>query len=307
MSKTSCHCFVVVLLLLLQVAVVHAAFVYENHVGTTQWKVEVKVDETGCGGGVETEDVPVTIKHDNTLADVGDFGHGPVRGTFNGNVLTIPGRTIPDGSGESQLYEAKIQFTSDCLGFSGSYRWNYEDSYQECSGTTSLRGTRNDGKECPAQAGVLSQREQIEAARKELDDVSKEREYQEILDKDPQNFWANWDMAELRKKQGKAGESLKYVDAATSNKNILASTRAKLKQEELKRLNLATVPTPFTSPLLRESIGEADRWAGGFQYDVSVPKDAAADKNKWRFLIWTINAPDSGNLVNRAMGLPGDE
>ena len=59
MSKTSCHCFVVVLLLLLQVAVVHAAFVYENHVGTTQWKVEVKVDETGCGGGVETEDVPV--------------------------------------------------------------------------------------------------------------------------------------------------------------------------------------------------------------------------------------------------------
>ena len=129
--------------------VAQSAFTFENYVGTTQWRVRVTEDESSCGGGITTSTRAVTIHHNLQAADVGDWGHGPARGTFSGNTLSFPGRTIPDGGGTSTLSAFGLTFSPDCSSFAGSYTWHYSGPYGSCDGPTSLSGTRSDAAGCP--------------------------------------------------------------------------------------------------------------------------------------------------------------
>lgn len=122
---------------------------FGTYTGTTHWSVRVTEDETGCGGSTMTYNRAVTIQHNMQIADVSDWAHGPARGTFLGNTLSLPGRTIPDGEGTSVLSAFDIIFSSDCSSFTGSYTWYYSDAYMSCDGSTSLSGTRTGASGCP--------------------------------------------------------------------------------------------------------------------------------------------------------------
>jgi hypothetical protein len=77
-----------------------------------------------------------------------------------------------------------------------------------------------------------------------------EGEYQAILAKDPTNFWANSDMAQLRKSQGIWDGNdgyFAYMDKALSNTNIAADTAKTIRDDIVAQYNLATWPDPSDS------------------------------------------------------------
>ncbi|MBI4344611.1 MAG: hypothetical protein HY555_03385 [Euryarchaeota archaeon] len=266
--------------------------------------MDVKDDETGCGGGDVMKSYDVVIQHHRQTVDIGDMGHGKTQGFFTGNWLTMPARTIRDGAGYSKLSVADLDFFSDCSRFVGYYTWQYADSSMSCSGNTKVWGKRLDGKGCPAvaQKSAEQQRQELADIRANPDIASKERRYKEILEKDPKNFWANWDMAELRKKQGNYNEYFSYFNKAASNENIFADTREKLKKEEARRLRLSEFPTAGKSPILRIEQGELDNWWRTPIYNVNVPKEVTAGKG-WGITIWRLLVPEdkANNMVNKAI------
>jgi len=80
-----------------------------------------------------------------------------------------------------------------------------------------------------------------------------EGEYQAILAKDPTNFWANSDMAELRKSQGIWDGSdgyFGYMDKALSNTNIAADTAKTIRDNIVAQYNLAQWPDPSDSAFM---------------------------------------------------------
>ena len=279
-----------------------AWWTWENYEGVTRWHVDVKDDETGCGGGDVMKSYTVVIQHNHQIADIGDMGHGKTQGVVKGNKLTMPARTIRDGKGYSKLSVADVDFSDDCSGFVGYYTWAYADSSMSCSGNTKVWGKRLDGKGCPTavQKSAEQQRQELADIRANPDIANKERRYKEILEKDPKNFWANWDMAELKKKQGNYNEFFNYFDKATSNENIFQDTREKLKKEEAKRLRLTEVPTAGKSPILRIEQGELDNWWRTPIYNVNVPKDEATDKGRGYIKFWRLLDPGSYDIVNKA-------
>lgn len=121
-----------------------------SYIGTTHWRVEVTEDESGCGGGAYTSVQDVAITHNMASADVSDWAHGPMRGTFSGNTLSFSSRVVPDPPGSSTLSSFNLVFSPDCNSFSGTYAWVYSGPDGGCSGTTRLSGTRTDGSGCPS-------------------------------------------------------------------------------------------------------------------------------------------------------------
>ena len=275
---------------------------FEYYVGTTQWRVDVTEDDTACGASAPTtHSYAIYIQHNLTIADVGSWGHGSMRGSFTGNTLNIPGKVVSDPPGSSRLSDIKLVFTSDCSSFSGSYTWYYSDSYGSCSGSTTLRGTSIDSTGCPAQT---PQEKSITAIRAETDDAQKQEDYESILANDPNNFWANWDMAELKKKEGSYTDYLRYFNGAMSNENILSDTKDKMKSEVAKKLHLSQFPTANTCPLLRVETDEESSWNGGLIYDVNVLKEAVPDKGIRSIYLWGIFGPNNDDIVTRIVGPP---
>ena len=122
---------------------------WNTYSGTYTWQVTVSEDQTGCGGGVYTNQYSVPVQYNGGTAIMGDVGHGPATGTFtSGNVLHIPGRTVADPPGSSTLSAYDVFFSADCTGFATKYTWDYSGSDGACSGSTTLNGVSTSG--CPA-------------------------------------------------------------------------------------------------------------------------------------------------------------
>src|SRR3989338_1313384 len=342
-------------------AEVSLPWTWSSYVGTSQWRVDVTEDETACGGETTTAPYTISIIHNLTSAKINNFVHGDVSGVFEGNILHIPGRTIPDGSGTSVLSSYDITFSQDCSSFAAKYYWDYSDSYGSCSGSTTLRGTAYKGCPAPTVVPVIPPveppsteylRSEISNARhdlnegsalrslmnihqqeidfkrnsefadsvKELEELIKdeknklnqleskiEAEYKVILDKDPSNFWANWDVAELKKQQGKYDEYFAYFDRDASNKNIFENTKNELKKKVAEDFGFSEFPTVDKSNIVRTLGDDMNRWQGGTIYDVNLPKEAAADKKTWSMKLYNILYSDSYSIVNELVGLPGDK
>jgi len=123
--------------------------IFDDYVGTTHWSVQLTEEDT-CGGGSYTTQQYVTIAHNGNYAEVSSWGHGPMQGTWGGNLLAFPRRTISDPPGTSTLSAFDLVFSPDCDSFAGSYDWVYSGPDGGCTGTTSLSGTRTDGSGCPS-------------------------------------------------------------------------------------------------------------------------------------------------------------
>ncbi|MBI4141762.1 hypothetical protein HY484_02450 [Candidatus Woesearchaeota archaeon] len=352
--------FVVLIFLVSSIAVVaQSAFTWEQYVGSSQWRVSVTEDESGCGGGVKTTSVPVQINHNMKGATVGNWAHGTASGTFSGNTLSLPQRTIPDEGGMSKLHAFNLEFTPDCSGFVGSYRWDYRSQYQSCSGSTGLRGTSVDGKGCPVakeqktEVSVGEEKTEVNVVREGLDRLLKlkkemqdldskmalfgeqeinaeksslraelykdlnrkvdqmevlqpkvEANYRKILNKDPDNFWANWDMAELEKSRGNHKAYFDYFDRAVTNERT-ESVSKELKKKAAVDLGLSEFPTILRSPAVKKISDDMNSRQGVNVYNVNV--DVPKEPSKWekfKMKVWTAIAPDTRNVVNEIVGLP---
>ena len=298
---------------------------WDQYTGTTQWRVDVSDDESGCGSGVVVTHPSITIQFNLKHAQMGDIGHGVSSGIVDGNVLHIPGRSVPDGYGTSVLSPYDVTFTSDCLTFTGSYHWDYSDSAGSCSGSTTLSGRIVNG--CPAPTVVIppskppepTTEEQISSARNDLNndfdlrnqipflkfqnlvlndpqtaaeikdkqaqidnlEPSIEAKYKAVLDVDPNNFKANWDMAQLKRSQGLPHEYYEYMDRALNSGAVTESMKEAMEKNMAKELGFSTFPKPANSLLMRKMSSEKSDWKGGL-YDMDVQKESS-DKSTWNF------------------------
>ena len=353
--------FVVVILLVSSISV--AAFTWDNYAGSSQWSVSVTEDESGCGGSSKTSSRAVSIQHNLKAADVGNWAHGGARGTFSGNTLSMPERTIPDEGGTSRLYAFNIEFTPDCSGFVGKYRWDYRGQGQSCSGSTALRGTRADGKGCPEakeQKAEVEPKTEVNVVRDGLDRLLKlkketqdldhkvylldkqlremgkkaeesslhnelyksisrnvgqmevlqpkvEENYRKILNKDPDNFWANWDLAELEKSRGNYQAYFDHFDRAVTNERT-DSVSKELKKKAAEDLGLSEFPTIIRSPAVRKISDDINSRQGVNVYNTNV--DVPKEPSKWekfKMKVWTAIAPDMHNSVNELVGVQKSE
>ena len=296
------------------VAAQQSAGAWDTYKGVSQWRVDVTEDETGCGGSVITDSRSVQIQHNLKTAEVSDWAHGNMRGTVAGNTISIPSKTIPDGEGTSKLSAFDILFTPDCSGFTAKYRWDYRDAQQSCSGSTELRGTRTDGKGCPQSeqsTDAEDMRKELEEAHAEVDVDKKEKMYNVILAKDPKNFWANWDMAELKKSHGEYKEFMSYVDKAAdtiADKHI----SEKLKNRAIEEMHLSEPPTTVNSLLLKSIVdNELKNWEGGRIYNVDFKKeDAKKEVSNWekfKIKIRKLLDPKTNDIVNELVGIPNKD
>ncbi|MCX6773494.1 MAG: putative Ig domain-containing protein [Candidatus Micrarchaeota archaeon] len=119
----------------------------------TNWHVTVAEDDTACQGNGFSNDYDITVQRNGTSGTMGDIGHGPASGTFEGNTLHIAARTVPDGAGTSKLSSYDVVFSDDCTSFTAEYSWDYTGPNGDCSGTTKLTGTNPLGCANSTQAG----------------------------------------------------------------------------------------------------------------------------------------------------------
>jgi hypothetical protein len=301
---------------------------WNTYSGTSQWKVTITEDQSGCQGGVTTTGSSVSIQHNLKSAVMGDIGHGPAAGTFiSGNILHIPGRIVDDPPGSSTLSAYDIFFTTDCSAFTGKYSWDYSgpDTVGACTGTTSFSGTNSQG--CPTSTGVVTvpstepvaavpfagpglciscaylaadlggahsdlnndlklresmtaldkfvfkhdrpgdptDKSEIERDKQQRDDEKNqvralesklENEYGAVIARDPNNFYANWDMAMLRKSQGNWDDYFRYMNTALSNKDVALGTKAEIENTIASSLGLPEFPTPQKSMLIHRMSDE---------------------------------------------------
>lgn len=299
---------------------------WSTYNGTTKWLVTVTEDDSGCGGQGNVNQYPVTINFTPGHAIMGDVGHGPASGRMQGNVLSIPGRTVPDPPGSSVLSPYDVTFTSDCLTFTTEYSWDYSGPDQTCSGTTTLSGKIVNG--CPAPNVVvvppssqpttaeedltaaqydlnqdLQLRSQVPYPKDKIDSLEPqvEAEYQKILSNDPNNFQANVDMAELKRVQGLPHEYYEYMDRALSSGGVTESTKETIESDIAKELGFSTFPKPANSLLMRHMSVEDSSYQGTI-YGTDVQKDP--DDATWKTRLYTLFAPPLDIVKTLVFGGP---
>ncbi|MGB8892245.1 MAG: hypothetical protein WCC86_09270 [Methanoregula sp.] len=84
---------------------------------------------------------------------------------------------------------------------------------------------------------VTKEKAQVDATEAKI-----EGEYKAILDKDPTNFQANWDLAQLKKGQGNYEEYFNDVSTALSNKDIAKATQDEIRKNIATSLGLSEYP-----------------------------------------------------------------
>jgi hypothetical protein len=151
------------------------------------------------------------------------------------------------------------------------------------------------------QRNVVWAKDELAAATDNIKELEPavEAKYTAILDRDPKNFWANWDLAELKKAQGNYQEYFSYTNKALSNKDISRDTQQQVKKTVAGGLGLSEFPTTDNSYFIRRM--STDAAAIQSVYGIDVGKGEADTEPLRIFAFW--NQPlDAVNVV----GLPRD-
>ena len=130
-----------------------------------------------------------------------------------------------------------------------------------------------------------------------------EGQYQAILDKDPANFFANMDMAELKKSQGKLDDYIRYVNVALSNKNVAESTANAIRQDIMAKNNLGEWPTPSNSYTIA-MLGPDTRMSAQNVYGRDIRKDVTTGTSYIDNLVYIFTYNGPADLLNTVV-LPG--
>lgn len=123
-----------------------------------------------------------------------------------------------------------------------------------------------------------------------------EKEYAAIFVKDPNNFNANWDMAQFKKGDGQIPEFVKYVNAALSDEKTAVGKRDDLRHYVAGQMKMADVPTPDSSDFVRQTGVDGDAVQSAYGYDLAKEKANKATEGLNLFLFFT-----SGSIAEKAV------
>ncbi len=76
--------------------------------------------------------------------------------------------------------------------------------------------------------------------------------YEQILARDPTNYWANLDMSELERLQGNSHGFFNYFEHAATNKNVFEHTADVVEDQAATSMGLKEFPTPDKSKLVNK-------------------------------------------------------
>ena len=129
-----------------------------------------------------------------------------------------------------------------------------------------------------------------------------ENGYQMVLVKDPNNFQANWDMAQLKKSEGQLAVGIGYAKTALNN-NVAGNEADAIKRDFAEGNNLDDYPSPGNSNFVA-TIGNNLPSASQNVYGTSLPQTSTEPSllsNLWNFEIYVSpnTAVKDGNLVNQ--------
>lgn len=150
----------------------------------------------------------------------------------------------------------------------------------------------------PAYASQVAQANtQIANAREELKTLGPkvENQYAAIFVKDPNNFNANWDMAQFKKSEGQIPDFVKYVNNALSDQKTADSKRNDLRHYVAGQMKTGDVPTTETSPFIRQTGIDGDAVQRVYGYDITKQKENKDNEGINLFLFFT-----SGSLAEKA-------
>jgi hypothetical protein len=147
-------------------------------------------------------------------------------------------------------------------------------------------------------AEVARANTQIANAREELKalDPKVENAYAAIFAKDPNNFNANWDMAQFKKSKGQIQEFVNYVNNALGDEQTAVGKRNDLRQHVAGQMGAADVPTPESSPFIRQEGVDGDAVQSVYGYDIAKQKRNKQTEGVNLFLFFT-----SGRLAEKAV------
>ena len=138
-------------------------------------------------------------------------------------------------------------------------------------------------------------------------DPKVETEYDTILQADPGNFWANWDMAQLKKAQGQYDQYYAYIHTAAQNTNQFEGTEnTGLEQAVADSMGLEKFPTVQNSAVLREESNEVNPWNGGPINGQTLPSDISNDPPTEHLTLVTLFSSKIYSIVN-TLGGPGSQ
>jgi hypothetical protein len=134
---------------------------------------------------------------------------------------------------------------------------------QDLTALTTLRSAQSIADTSPqfaALANLLGQGDGLTSDQRrekiaELDQKT-ENELQAILVKDPYNYWANMDMAQLKKAQLKKDEYYQYLNTALDNPNVYPETAEELRQIIADQDKMIKWPSPSTSSAVSQADSE---------------------------------------------------
>ncbi len=215
--------------------------------------------------------------------------------TLNGRIVNgcpAPTNTVPIISTQEQTTEEKVAGARSDL--------NQDlDLYKEITDSKLIYYLLiND----PSTKDFQKKQDDIRAAIKERQDKINELEpkieakYKDILDKDPNNFEANWDMAELKRSQGLPHEYYEYMDRALNSGAVTESMKEAVEKNIAKELGFSTFPKPANSLLMKKLGNEADN-VQGTVYGQEVAKESS-DKSTWKLRLFTMFAPENSVVNN---------
>ena len=133
-----------------------------------------------------------------------------------------------------------------------------------------------------------------------------ENGYQMVLVKDPNNFQANWDMAQLKKSEGQLAVGIGYAKTALNN-NVAGNEADAIRNDFAEGNNLNDYPSPGNSNFVA-TIGNNLPGASQNVYGTSLPQTSTEPSllsNLWNFEIYVSpnTAAKDGNLVYKAAGV----
>jgi hypothetical protein len=151
----------------------------------------------------------------------------------------------------------------------------------------------------PAYAGqVAKANTQIADSREELKTLEPkvENQYAAIFVRDPNNFNANWDMAQFKKAEGQIPAFVTYVNTALSDEKVAVSKRDDLRRYVAGQMNAADVPTPDNSNFVRQAGIDGDAVQSAYGYDLAKAKENKETEGLNLFLFFT-----SGSIAEKAV------
>ena len=209
--------------------------------------------------------------------------------------LTPPLTQTPTGYFDSGIGAAHTDLAND-LAFRDLMAAKENDIAQYTQSNVGYSGAEP-GYISEERTEVAEEDAQIQAAESKI-----EKEYDAILSRDPGNFQANWDLAQLKKSQGNWDEFFSDMNKALDNKDISLSTQLQIKSAIANSLGLSEYPTDTNSNFIHRL--NVDGNAVQAVYGINTQNQPATDPAVEPLKLFALFSKGSDAVTTVTVGNP---